>query len=347
MMTFEELFAQFSNTDCGSNLEYDADFLSLNQLAQLRPEQQFGNTIIEAQAPDWSKVENLAISLCARTCDLRILAILTWAWTAQRGIIGYAQGLTIVRHALNEFWDAVYPLVVEDDGYEDPMPRMNTILALVDLQSIVPSLKQSLILTESYEKLTLRDAEQIIEGNRADDFPGGKVRLGQMLYQGKQSSDPLVLAIEEVNSALEQIKELVAEKLGFEWAPDFKGVSELFKSLVGLLENVESSEDEESTDNQVESGNTVDVVTDAESAPATESIKVTSWREVQIKTRADAMLALEKASAYFEVFEPSHPAPFLIKRVQQTIPLNFYEMLKNLTPNSHEQFDMWLPKEED
>ena len=59
------------------------------------------------------------------------------------------------------------------------------------------------------------------------------------------------------------------------------------------------------------------------------------------------MLALEKACAYFEVYEPSHPAPFLLKRVQQTIPLNFYEILQNLTPSGADQFDSWMPRGQD
>ena len=71
-----------------------------------------------------------------------------------------------------------------------------------------------------------------------------------------------------------------------------------------------------------------------------------SWTEVQIKTRDEALVALEKVSSYFEIHEPSHPAPFLIRRVQQTIPLNFHEMLKNLTPGNAEQFENWLPREE-
>jgi len=32
--------------------------------------------------------------------------------------------------------------------------------------------------------------------------------------------------------------------------------------------------------------------------------------------------------------------------VQQTIPLNFYDMIKDLVPGSHEQFDVWLAKTE-
>ena len=86
----------------------------------------------------------------------------------------------------------------------------------------------------------------------------------------------------------------------------------------------------------------------AEGVGQAETLKgFSNWRDVQIKTRSDAMLALEKACAYFEVYEPSHPAPFLLKRVQQTIPLNFYEILQNLTPSGADQFDSWMPRGQD
>jgi type VI secretion system protein ImpA len=69
-----------------------------------------------------------------------------------------------------------------------------------------------------------------------------------------------------------------------------------------------------------------------------------AWREIDINTREDAMLVLEKVCRYFEYHEPSHPAPFLIRRVQQTVPLNFHEMLMDLAPQGLDQFAAWMPR---
>ncbi|PTN50163.1 hypothetical protein DAI43_18730 [Achromobacter xylosoxidans] len=65
-MTME--FADILNTldsrlPCGEDLEYDADFLQLQQAAAGRDEQQFGSTIIAAQPPDWREVQGRE---CAR-----------------------------------------------------------------------------------------------------------------------------------------------------------------------------------------------------------------------------------------------------------------------------------------
>ena len=41
----------------GPNLEFDPDFGALERAAQGKPEQQYGDTIIPAEEPDWKDVE--------------------------------------------------------------------------------------------------------------------------------------------------------------------------------------------------------------------------------------------------------------------------------------------------
>ena len=98
---------------CGEDLEYDADFMALQQATLGKREQQFGNTIIPAEPPDWTKVERIAKQLCERTRDLRVLVPLTLAWTESRGLPGYVEGLQLVDVVLQTFWDDVHPRVVE------------------------------------------------------------------------------------------------------------------------------------------------------------------------------------------------------------------------------------------
>ena len=48
---------------CGANLEYEPDFLQLREHATPRAEQQYGDTVIPAEAQDWRAVERLALAL--------------------------------------------------------------------------------------------------------------------------------------------------------------------------------------------------------------------------------------------------------------------------------------------
>ncbi len=346
MKNIDEILAVFSDGKCGENLEYSPEFLALEQLVQGRPEQQFGDTIIEAQAPEWHQVEKTALAITQSSCDLRVLARLTWAWASQRGLIGYAHGLHLIEQALTQYWQQIHPVLVEDD-FEDPMPRMNALIALGDMQGLGKTIRASSLINNVHGQLSLRDAEAILDGTRGDDFPGGRARLCEVLTQARRSQEPEVMAVFAAAQSLQAIATKVSTELGHEWMPDFSAVLHSLEAIMNVAES--SPEEAESADEQV-----VEQDTSLASESADEGVDsqvaskaFTNWRDVQIKTRNDAMLALEKACSYFEVYEPSHPAPFLLKRVQQTIPLNFYEILQNLTPNGAEQFDTWMPRDQD
>jgi len=349
MKTFDELFSAFSEDNGGENLEYDAAFLALQQAVVEKPEQQFGDTIIDAQAPDWNQVEKQALALCDRTCDLRVIHALTCVWTSQNGLAGYASGVRLAQNALHKCWLGVYPQLVEDD-YEDPLPRINAINSLADMQNVGRSVRNANLLTGAHGQLSLRDAENIMEGSRVDLFPGGRARLVETLNQAAIAGVPEIIGLSSAAKSLQAIVDLVTERLGTEWAPSVSSLQRIFELITGATGASAASQAE-----QPDSAGSSNSSGEGEIGPATGHVETAqqqvierpvSWTEVQIKTRDEALVALEKVSSYFEIHEPSHPAPFLIRRVQQTIPLNFHEMLKNLTPGNAEQFENWLPREE-
>ena len=347
MVTFEEITQSFSNENCGENLEYSQEFLALMRSLEYKPEQQFGDTIIEAESPEWSQAERQALALCEKTCDLRVLETLVRTWTAQRGLLGYAHGLEIIFKAISAFWEAIYPPLVEEDGYEDPFPRINALSALVAVDGILSTLRSSPILSGNYGSLSLREAEQIIDGTK-NDFPGGRGRLAEMFSQAKIAEAAEINALYKAHHLLQSIEALVVEKLGQEWRPEFNHGIQLLGTVVNLVGDlgVDDIGEEPSSTAQSDAAASTALDEGASKASKAEALKAVSWKEVAINTRADAVLALEKVCSYFEVHEPSHPAPYLIRRVQQTIPLNFYDKLKDLIPSSYEQFDMWLAKTE-
>ena len=127
---------------CGEDREYDPDFMATG-----KREQQFGTTIIPAEPPDWARVERIAKQLCTRTRDLRVLVPLTLAWTENRGLPGYVEGLQLVDAVLQKFWDDVHPRVI-DDGFEDPLPRMNALAALTEAEGLGRSVRDARLLDE-------------------------------------------------------------------------------------------------------------------------------------------------------------------------------------------------------
>ncbi len=56
----------------GQNLEYEARFLEMVRLGSIRPEIQFGSTILPSKSPDWQKLLDCCYDLANVTRDLRV-----------------------------------------------------------------------------------------------------------------------------------------------------------------------------------------------------------------------------------------------------------------------------------
>jgi type VI secretion system protein ImpA len=332
---------------CGADLEYDADFLLLQQAATGKGEQQFGDTIIPAAAPDWREVEKRVHSLLERTRDLRIFSYLAQAWTETRGLPGYADGVTLVAEALERYWDGVHPLL-EAEGEHDPLPRVNALASLGDVQGCARSARSALVLDGVHGHLSLRDAEAVLDGSRAESgaYPGGRGRLVETLRQAGARQSPELLAVCRAQAALERIEQTVRGQLGSEWAPDYRGILRTLGCVAQHVnEGAAAAASEANALPPGESGSAA--ASDTLAAPAIPSAAAAPpaalrWQSAAIQSREDAAAMLDKVCAYFEVHEPSHPAPYLIRRVRELIPMNFHEIMRNLAPQGLGQFEAWL-----
>jgi len=326
---------------CGEDLEYDAEFLQLQQAAVERSEQQFGSTIIPAQPPDWREVEKLSRGLLERTRDVRIMGYLTQAWTEVRGLPGYADGLTLVADTLERYWDAVHPRL-DSVGDNDPMPRINALASLGDLAGCARSARSSRLVNGVHGQLSLRDAESVLDGSRSDPdfYPGGRARLVEHLRQASLQQDADLSGLTTAMQALRRIQGQVADKLGQEWVPDYGGILRTLDVVAQALgDSGPAAPAEEVVGDAAPAAPAA--AAPAPSAPA----PALRWQDAQIQSREEAAAMLAKVCAYFEVNEPSHPAPYLIRRAQQLIAMSFHDIMKNLAPQGLEQFETWLPRD--
>ncbi|ELN2737638.1 type VI secretion system protein TssA [Pluralibacter gergoviae] len=315
---------------CGDNLEYDADFQAMEQASQGKAEQQFGDTIIPAEPADWMQVEKLAVGLLARTKDLRVMVALTHAWTRRRGLAGYADGVTLIRQALALWWQPLYPLL-EEYGEEDPFYRINALAGLGDKSSLTTSLRNALLLRSSGDELSLRDAQALLDGSKTEcpDYPGGRSRLIDELARAEQ---PGIQAIVTIHQQLQAIYDLLVAKLGESNVPEME---QLLKS-VGLVAGACQITDLSTFQPAGEESAVSEPTTATAAAPAPQAV---DWRNAQVTTRADAQLMLEKAKQYFARYEPSHPAPLMIERVQKLAELDFMEIIRDLAPDGVHQLE--------
>jgi len=333
---------------CGEDLEYDPDFLALHQATTGKREQQFGSTIIPAEPPDWARVERLAKQLCSRTRDLRVLVPLTLAWTESRGLPGYVEGLRLVDTVLRTFWNDVHPRVVED-GFEDPLPRMNALAALAEAEGLGRSVRDAKLLDDAGTSMSLRQVEALLDSSKTDhqiDYPGGIGRLRDAARREHDRSAAPVVALRAALDLLQRIRETCERALGQSWAPDFSRLERSLRTVVQLLPEQASAdmtkvmEGHSGADPQgIELSTAPAANTAASHANGGIGLRAPRIKDIEISNRDDVQVLLEKACLYLERAEPSHPAPMLIRRAQRLLELNFFQIIEELVPEGLQKIE--------
>ncbi len=139
----EALLTEVSaDAPCGDNLEYDPGYGELERLCAGKPEQQFGDTIIPAEEPDWAAVKRQSVALAERTKDLRVAATLVRALVQTDGYVGLCDAVALIRGYVERYWATVHPQLDPDDG-NDPTLRVNTLVSLCDADTTLRMLKRA------------------------------------------------------------------------------------------------------------------------------------------------------------------------------------------------------------
>lgn len=325
---------------CGADLEYDAEFIALQQAATGSREQQFGNTLIPAVAPDWPHVAALAIALLGRTVDLRIIALLTRAWTEIDHLAGYAKGLALAADVMDRYWEHVHPQL-EMAGEFDPLPRLNAIAALTDHQGLGRSARSATLLHWNFGPLSLRDAAAILDGI---DIPVAGLasaptsnlqsQLRTVLREGREE----LAFVTQLLDAIERIDQRISAYLEASSAPDPSAVKNpLWIVCQAIREPVQAAF--VSTALRTEFQATQTICPPAPVAHAAGTHEAPHGAR-PIQSRHDVLLALEEACLYLERMEPCHPAPLLLRRAQRLMQMSFYEIVRDVAPAGLPQLDV-------
>lgn len=338
-MNLDDLLAPIrADAPCGENLEYDPDYLAMEQASQGKAEQQFGDEIFPAEPADWQTVERQATGLLSRTKDLRIILLLMRAWTHRRGLAGYADGLELLAQTLTRYWAHLHPQPEEEGDYLD---RSNALAALGDRSELTAALRQAFLLRQNGEQLTLREAQALLDGSKNDcpDYPGGRERLQTELARGTLPGAEIVA---QIHARLSALRAQLIALLGESGAPEMARTLKMVAQVADACQATDVAALLATANAQASQPNAPSLhapVAPPVSAPAPTAATAVDWRRAAITSRADAWLMLDKIRDYFLNHEPSHPAPLLIERVQRLAALDFMDIIRDLAPDSVSQLE--------
>lgn len=314
---------------CGPDLEYDAQFLALEEAAKGKAEQQFGDTIIAAEEPDWRTVQTLATELLARTKDLRVAVHLLRASTRLQGLGACADGLSLIARLLASQWDHVHPMLDVDDG-NDPTMRLNALAPLADTQGLLLDIRKS-TLASGRHSVTGRDIELASGKVQPHEGESAPAQAGIVqAFQDAESQQPGLLAqLSGMVQSVMQIDQVIIDKASIS-GPELRPLRLLCQHIVD-------------TANQAQGGAAAAASAEAEAGVTPDGAPAAAHAAVAvpgaIRTRADAIAALQRVCEWIELNEPTNPAPLLIRRAERLMNKSFMDIIRDLVPDGIDQVE--------
>ena len=327
LLPVDQLLAPLADhAPCGEDLEYDPAFLALEEIARAKPEQQFGDTVIPAQEPDWRQVLEDALPLAERTRDLRLAVLIARAAAHQQGIQGYASALSLVTGLLEQHWDHVFPALDADDN-NDPTMRLNALAPLVDVATGLADLRNATV-GSGRIPLTVRQIE--LSAGKVEPHPDESVPTADGITEALKAIEaqtPGVLAaLQAPYVALLRIESVLSDRVGAQ-GPDLKPLQQIVRWLNNAASAAEGTASVES--HGTDTGETFD------SAPATGGVSAPG----ALRNRDDVIRTLDRVCDWIERNEPTNPAPLLIRRAQRLMSKSFMDIIRDLAPESMAQIE--------
>lgn len=338
---FEEVSAE---EVCGPNLEYDPDFLELEQEYRGKAEVQFGDVITPATDPDWSLVKRLSIALLERSRDLRPAVALSRALLRLEGISGFLTGLALIEGLLEQRWETVHPQLDPDDDY-DPLLRINTLSALCDALSFLKDVREAtLVSSRGYGRFSLRDidaatGEHANSTNDDDDNEQQGITLSVIdaafMDAPLDELEAILQQLQDTLNTSRHIEQLLTEQVGVSHSIDLSAlVTVLRRACHFVQERLERRTGGQlNTDTDSDSDASLGEEGAVSSSASARSVAMSD----SLSSREDVVRTLDKLCEYYARHEPSSPVPLLLLRAKALVNKSFIEILEDLAPDGLDQ----------
>ena len=316
---------------CGENLEYTPTMASLDTFklfGQARPldaipDKEKGEnwTPMPPEAQEWREIREKALEALGKSKDLRVLAHLGTALIRTDGLPAFSRTLDVASQWLSSYWKDAYPLVDDNDAVD----RRNALNYFADQMAVVDGLRRlPLVKSPQHGTFSLRDIDlatgqmPVRPGDPRPDETQINAAFGAMPLDELTT---LQKSVAGARAALQSIDARMRETAGSEATPSFDPLSvQLVKMDKVLRAQLAARPD----GNGAMEG---DGDTGVAAASGSASLGV-------IKTRQDAIRALDAVAAFFKQTEPSSPIPLFLERAKRLVSKDFLEVLADIAPEA-------------
>jgi len=289
-------------------------------MASIDADQLFGQSVSLDPTLAWGEIKGRAREALARSKDLRVLVYLSAAVLRTDGLLAFFDTLGVASRWLASYWADVFPLVDED-----AIIRRNALSGFADPYAVLDGLRRAAIVSSrQYGRFGLRDIEIVAGLATAAE---GEARPDERQINAAFASAPLdgLVSVQRgVAAAIEAVKDIDARMRsegGSEAAPEFDRLLVELAHLDGAVRKQLSARP--------------DAAGVAEGDPAEAGAAEAGAVAVgAIRSRQDAVRAMEAVAEFFRQNEPSSPVPLLLERASRLVSKSFLEVLADMAPEA-------------
>lgn len=295
------------------------------ELAALESQRVFGLLTPAESQTDWPQIRARSIAVLARSRDFRVLAHYAAAVLRIASLSEALRVFPLIDTWLTTHWVDVYPRVDED-----AIARRNSLNCFADRVAIIDALRRlPLVVHPRLGSFSLRDID-IATGAQPNPDPDREPRTETEVQSAISTADIAQLSVvyqsaSHAARALTSAQEVMREKCGVSAVPELEP---LIKQLSRIQELLSVRMSAEATNAAGTTSADGDESQTAQAQGATTG---------PIRSRQDAVQALEAVANYFRRNEPGSPVPLLVERAKRMIAMDFLELLADLAPEALEQ----------
>jgi type VI secretion system protein ImpA len=296
----------------------------------------FGQIAPPSAETDWRDIRRSAENALQQSKDYRLLAHLALARLHSDGLPAFCELLGVAGQWLQQFPDHVYPRIDED-----AILRKNALNCLADPLAICDAVRKlPFVANPQLGAFGLRDFE-IASGKvpapEGKDAPNEAHLNAVVTAAAAETLESLSASLQEGIAALRAIDAAMRDAHGAQGTPDFDALLDPLVAIHRIVQTELDGRAQQAAASSAEFVEQGEGGTQASGAAAVISAG-------SIRSREDAIRALDAVAEFFSKNEPSSPVPLLVERAKGLVGKNFLDLLADIAPDGFDQAKNWGPK---
>ena len=274
----------------------------------------------KSDPPEWGEIKLKSLEALQQSKDLRLLAHLGTAVLRTDGLPAFLDTVKVASAWLEQYWQEAFPII---DG--DGIVRRSALNCFADPMAVIDGLRRApIVSSRQHGTFTLRDldiaAGQLAPGKN-DQRPDPAQINAAFASMPLEELTGLHQRITEAVQALKTMDTKMRTEIGVEAAPTFD-------PLLALLGKVDKAVKTQLAARPDASPGEGVAAEGAEGAPAGPGFSGA------IRSRDEALRALDAVAEYFRRHEPSSPVPLFCDRAKRLVDKPFLEVLADIAPEA-------------